>query len=30
MRLRDTDLATCRVLFKKVIKGLDEKDFAIA
>ena len=30
MRLGDADLVTCRVLFKKVAKGLDEKDFAIA
>ena len=29
-RLGDTDSATCRVLFRKVVKGLDEKDFRIA
>lgn len=28
--LRDTDTATCRVLFRKVAKGLDQKDFVIA
>jgi hypothetical protein len=30
MRLRDADSITYRVLFRKVIKGLDEKDFIIA
>jgi hypothetical protein len=30
MRLRDTNLTTYRVLFRKVVKGLDEKDFVIA
>ena len=29
-RLGDVDSATCRVLFRKVIKGIDEKDFVIA
>jgi hypothetical protein len=29
-RLRDTNPVTCRVLFRKVAKGLDEKDFVIA
>ena len=28
-RLRDTDSATYRILFRKVIKGLDKKDFRI-
>ena len=28
--LGDADPATCRVLFRKVVKGLDEKDFVIA
>jgi hypothetical protein len=28
--LRDTDPSTCRVLFRKVAKGLDNKDFIIA
>jgi 4-hydroxybenzoate polyprenyltransferase len=28
--LKDTDSATCRVLFRKVAKGLDQKDFVIA
>ena len=30
MRLRDADSTICRVLFRKVAKGLDEKDFVIA
>ena len=29
-RLRDADSSTCRILFKKVAKGLDKKDFVIA
>jgi hypothetical protein len=29
-KLGDTDTATCRVLFRKVAKGLDQKDFVIA
>ena len=29
-RLGDADSATCRVLFRKVAKGLDQKDFVIA
>jgi hypothetical protein len=28
-RLGDADSATCRVLFRKVAKGLDQKDFVI-
>jgi hypothetical protein len=30
MRLGDADPTTCRVLFRKVAKGLDQKDFVIA
>jgi len=30
MRLGDTNSATCRVLFRKVAKSLDNKDFVIA
>jgi hypothetical protein len=29
-RLGDADLATCQVIFRKVAKGLDKKDFVIA
>jgi hypothetical protein len=29
-RLGDVDSVTYRVLFRKVVKGLDEKDFVIA
>jgi 4-hydroxybenzoate polyprenyltransferase len=30
LALKDTDSSTCRVLFRKVAKGLDDKDFTIA
>ena len=29
-RLGDANFTTCKVLFRKVVKGLDEKDFRIA
>ena len=30
IEIRDTDLLTRRVLFRKIAKGIDEKDFVIA
>ena len=30
IRLEQTDIATTRVLFRKIAKGLDDKDFIIA
>ena len=30
MELKDTNILTCKVLFKKVAKGLNKKDFVIS